>query len=91
MGNIIIVLEKGDEKVGANCIKFEDLDFEDQTLKAFHVHTDRSIYRCKITNSNVDVREPDTKRRDTFKLVQGGKKREKQKPKEMEKGCYGRK
>ena len=91
MGNIIIVLEKDGEQHGANGIHFEDIDFDDKSLQAFHVHTERSIYRCVISDSGTDVRDVDLKRRDTFKLIQGGKKREKQKPKEMEKGCYGRK
>ena len=77
MGNVIIVLEKDGKQEGANGIHFEDLDFDDKSLQAFHIHTERSIYRCIISDSGIDVREPDVKRKETFKLVQGGKKEEK--------------
>ena len=77
MGNVIIVLEKDGEQVGADGIHFEDLDFDDKSLQAFHVHTERSIYRCIISDSGVDMREPDVKRREIFKVIQGGKKEEK--------------
>ena len=81
MGNIIITVERDGKEVGANGIQFEDLDFDDKSLQAFNVHTERSIYRCIIADSGVDVREPDVKRRETFKLVMGGKKEEKQEKK----------
>ena len=90
MSNMIITLEKEGKQVGANGAKFEDLDFDDKNLQAFHVHTEHSIYRCVIGDSGVDVRDPDLKRRETFKLIQGGKKEKKIVQKERERGCYGK-
>jgi hypothetical protein len=72
MGNHIVVLEKNGEEEGANEIRFEELDFDDPAFEAFQVMTERSLYRCVISDSHMDLREPDQKRAD-LKVV-GGKK-----------------
>ena len=74
--NHIVILEKNGEQIGAGEMNFQDLDFDDKSLEAFHVLTPNSIYRCVISDSNIDMRDPDDRRRETLKLVARGKKGE---------------
>ena len=76
--NYISILEKDGEKVPGDGIDFDDIDFRDTSLEAIQIITPRSMYRLVIQDSGIDSRRlscegMDEIRRETFKVLKGGK------------------
>jgi hypothetical protein len=77
--NYISVLEKNGKKEPTDGIDFDDIDFSDPSLEAIQIITPRSFYRLVIQDSGYDFRKLDREgmdeiRRETFKVLEGGRK-----------------